>query len=470
MASIADQINNAVAPVSAVANELIFFSIPFFGVRLPLVVVWLLIAAIILTVSLRFINFRGFLHAIDLTFNRPETSETTPGEISHFQALTSALSGTVGLGNIASVPIAIVLGGPGAMVWMILAGLFGMTSKFAECALAVKYRKTNPDGSVRGGPMYYIEDSFKRRGMGVIGKGFAIFFAIMTIGASVSVFQVNQAHAQFASVTGHSAPLLFGVVMASGVAIVIISGIKTIGRVTSILVPLMGLIYLGAGLTIILANLPAVPGAIVLIFKSAFGLEAAGGGLVGALIIGIQRATYSSEAGVGSAAIAHAAVRTNEPLTEGYVALLEPFIDTVIVCSITALVIILTGVYEPYVGTNNLQGIVITSAAFESMFSWYPIILLVSVLLFAFSTLVAWAYYGAQAAGYLFGNTRAVDVTFKLLLCLALSTGAAIQLSAIVDFIDAMLFGMCIPNIIALYLLLPELKRDVLAYEIKNKL
>jgi len=229
----------------------------------------------------------------------------------------------------------------------------------------------------------------------------------------------------------------------------------------------MGAIYLGAGLTIIIANIGALPSAIALIFKSAFGLEAAGGGLVGALIIGIQRATYSSEAGVGSAAIAHAAVRTDNPLTEGYVALLEPFIDTVIVCAVTALVIIMTGAYEPFVGAENLTGIVITSAAFESMYSWYPIILLISVILFAFSTLVAWAYYGAEAAAYLFGTTRRVDVVFKLLLCLALSTGAAIQLSAIVDFIDAMLFGMCIPNIIALYLLLPELKRDVKDYEKK---
>lgn len=470
MSSFADSINDAVAPASALVNDIIFYSITIFDTRLPLVVIWLVAAALILTFSLRFISIRGFRHALKLTFRRGEVSEKATGDISHFQALTSALSGTVGLGNIASVPIAIVIGGPGAMFWMMLAGLLGMSSKFAECSLAVKYRKTDANGSVRGGPMYYIEEAFSRHGLRSLGKGLAVFFAVMTIGASISVFQVNQAHAQFVSVTGHSAPLLFGIIMATGVAVVIISGIKTIGRVTSILVPLMGAIYLGAGLIIILANISALPSAIILIIKSAFGLDAAGGGLVGALIIGVQRATYSSEAGVGSAAIAHAAVRTKEPLTEGYVALLEPFIDTVVVCAVTALVIILTGVYEPYVGAENLKGIVITSAAFESMYSWYPIVLLVSVLLFAFSTLVAWAYYGAQAAGYLFGTSRAVDVTFKLLLCLALSTGAAIQLSAIVDFIDAMLFGMCIPNIIALYLLLPELRRDVRVYEKEQNL
>ena len=467
--SLADQINNAVAPFSAFVNSIIFFKITLFGVSVPLVVIWLIAAATILTIGLGFINIRGFGHALALTFNREKPSASAPGEISHFQALTSALSGTVGLGNIASVPIAIVLGGPGAMVWMMLAGVLGMSSKFAECTLAVKYRLIAPEGRVHGGPMYYIEEVFTRKGLKSVGRGLAIFFAVMTMGASISVFQINQAHAQFESVTGLSAPLIFGVLMAGGVAIVILSGIKMIGRVTSILVPAMGAIYLGAGLSIILVNITALPEAIGLVIRSAFGFEAAGGGLVGALIIGIQRATYSSEAGVGSAAIAHAAVKTDEPLTEGFVALLEPFIDTVIVCGVTALVIIITGVYEPFLAAENLRGIEITSAAFETMFSWYPIVLLVSVILFAFSTLVAWAYYGAQAAAYLFGATKRVDVIFKLILCLILSTGAAIQLSAIIDFIDAMLFGMCIPNIIALYLLLPELKEDLAAYQLKRR-
>lgn len=460
-----NMINNAVTPFSDLVNSIIFYKITVLGVTFPLVVVWLIAAAAIITVYLNFINLRGFTHAIKLIASPPPTNAKTSGDITNFQALTSALSGTVGLGNIASVPIAITIGGPGAMVWMMLAGLLGMSSKFAECALAVKYRKTNPDGTVRGGPMYYIEDIFTRKGLRPLGKGLAIFFAVMTMGASISIFQVNQAHELFADVTGRSIPLLFGIVMSLGVAIIIISGIKTIGRVTSILVPLMGLIYLGAGLIIIGANITALPGAISIIFKSAFGLDAAGGGLIGALIIGIQRATYSSEAGVGSAAIAHSAVKTDNPLTEGYVALLEPFIDTVIVCSITALVIIITGTYEPFVGVDDFEGITITSAAFASMFSWYPIILLISVILFAFSTLITWSYYGAQAAAYLFGISRKVDVIFKLILCLILSTGAAIQLSAIINFIDAMLFGMCIPNIIALYLFLPELKKDIKVYE-----
>ncbi|MCK5744572.1 MAG: alanine:cation symporter family protein, partial [Oricola sp.] len=402
--------------------------------------------------------------------------------ISHFKALATALSATIGTGNIAGVATAIAAGGPGAVFWMIFAGFFGMSSKFAECALAVKYRKVRPDGSTLGGPMYYIEEVFRRLGMKTVGKAAAIFFAVMAIGGSISVFQVNQSYAQFANVfdyeqlesyqrfvadTHIDAAVIFGVIMAAGVAFVVLGGIRRIGKVTGILVPLMGAVYLTAGLVIIMMNITAVPDAFATIFKSAFGLEAAGGGFVGALINGIRRATYSNEAGVGSAAIAHSAVKTNEPLTEGYVALLEPFIDTIVVCTITALVVIVTGAYEPFLYGDNVVGIEITSAAYASAFSWFPYILLVASTLFAFTTLVSWAFYGAQAAAYLFGDTKRVDVTFKLALCFALSTGAAVSLSSIINFIDSMLFGMCIPNIIALYLLLPELKRDVKTYEKK---
>lgn len=465
--SLAESIDRALTPVSDFVASIIFYSVPVAGVSLPLVVVWLISAAAILTVSLRFINLRGFRHAWKLVLN-PRDQEGADGEITHFQALSSALSGTVGLGNIASVPVAIALGGPGAIFWMILAGFLGMTSKFAECALAVKYRRFGPGGRTIGGPMYYIEAVFARHGLKSVGKGAAIFFAVMTMGASVSVFQVNQSYAQLANVTGINAPVIYGVVIASLVAVVILGGIRRIGKVAGVLVPLMGALYIGAGLIIILMNITALPEAIATIFKSAFGFEAAGGGLVGALINGIRRATYSNEAGVGSAAIAHSAVKTNEPLTEGYVALLEPFIDTIIVCTITALVVVVTGAYEPFLFAEGpLQGIEITSAAFASAFTWFPYVLLVASILFAFTTLVSWSYYGAQAAAYLFGPTKTVDVVFKLTLCLLLSTGAAISLSAIINFIDSMLFGMCIPNIIALYLLLPELRRDVRAYEAK---
>ncbi len=464
--SLADRINDTLTPFSDFVSSIIFFSVDIFGVSLPLVVVWLMAAAVILTFANRFVNIRGFTHGWRLIFN-PQKHLDSPGAISHFQALSAALSGTVGLGNIASVPVAVALGGPGAIFWMILAGFFGMSAKFAECALAVKYRKVLPDGRILGGPMYYIEEVLARVGMKTLGKAAAIFFAIMAMGASVSVFQVNQSHAQFANVTGVSAPIAYGIIMSAAVAFIILGGIKRIGGVMRIIVPSMGLIYVGAALVILAMNIPAIPAAIGTILESAFGLDAAGGGLVGALINGMKRATYSSEAGVGSAAIAHAQVRTKEPMTEGYVALLEPFIDTVVVCTLTGLVVVITGAYVPFLFNPDVVGIEITSAAFESAFGWFPYVLLVASVLFAFSTLVGWAFYGAQAAAYLFGPSRTTDVVFKLTLCLLLSTGAAVSLSAILNFIDSMLFGMAIPNIIALYLLLPELRRDVKAYEAK---
>jgi len=463
--TLADRINDALTPLSDFVSSIIFYSVEIAGVSMPLVVAWLGAAAIIVTVGLGFVNLRGFRHGWSLLF-RARHSDGASGQISHFEALSSALSGTVGLGNIASVPVAITLGGPGAVFWMILIGFFGMSAKFAECALAVKYRRVLPGGRILGGPMFYIESALARLGMKTLGKAAAVFFAVMALGASVSVFQVNQAHAQFANVVGVSAPIAYGIVMSSMVGLVIIGGIRRIGRVARVIVPVMGAVYVGAGLIIILLNIPALPAAVETIFAGAFGLDAAGGGLVGALINGMRRATYSSEAGVGSAAIAHAQVRTKEPLSEGYVALLEPFIDTVVVCTITALVVILTGAYAPFLFNPDVTGIEITSAAFESAFAWFPYILMVASTLFAFTTLVSWAFYGSQAAAYLFGPTRAVDVTYKLLLCLALSTGAAISLSAIINFIDSMLFAMAIPNILAVYILLPELRRDLRAYEI----
>lgn len=469
-ANLAQQIDNAFAPVSNAVNSVIFYSIEIFGVSLPLVVIWLIFAALVFTLSLRFINLTGFGHALALVSGRrTHHLKGGDGEISHFQALSSALSGTVGLGNIASVPVAIAIGGPGAVFWMIVAGFLGMSSKFAECALAVKYRRVKPDGTTLGGPMFYIEEVFKRRGMKTLGKAAAIFFAVMAMGGSISLLQVNQSYAQFSTVTGIDAPLIYGAILCSLVAFVILGGIKRIGFVSGILVPLMGFIYLGAGLVIIALNIDALPGAFEKIFNGAFGLDAAGGGMVGALINGIKRATYSNEAGVGSSAIAHSAVRTTEPMTEGFVASLEPFIDTIVICTVTALVVIVTGAYEPYLFHPPEHGIEITSAAYASAFSWFPVILLVASMLFAFTTLVSWAFYGAQAAAYVFGSSKKVDVAFKLSLCAVLSLGAALSLSSIIDFIDAMLFGMCIPNIIALYMLLPELKRDIAEYNRKYR-
>ena len=465
--SLADRINETLSPVADFVSSIVFFSININGVELPLIVGWLIGAGLITTIYLRFVNIRGFIEAFRI-IRGADARVDHPGEITHFQALTAALSGTVGLGNIASVPVAIAIGGPGASFWMVLAGFLGMTTKFVECTLAVKYRRINPDGTVSGGPMYYIEHVFRRMGVGPLGRGLAIFFAVMTLGGSMSIFQVNQAHAQFTAASGVSAPVIFGVLMAGAVGVVILGGIKSIARVTSRLVPLMAAVYLAAGLIILIVNATGLPSALWSIIHDAFAPDAVAGGVVGAVIQGVRRATYSSEAGVGSAAIAHSAVKTDTPITEGYVALLEPFTDTVVVSLMTALIIVVTGSHLLYV-PGQVEGIQLTSAAFESVFGWFPIILSISALLFAFSTLVTWAYYGVKAVTYVFGESQIAELIYKLALVAVLSTGAAVSLSAIIDFIDSMLFAMAAPNIIALYLLLPEVRRDMLAYERRKR-
>jgi AGCS family alanine or glycine:cation symporter len=456
-----DFVDSAFAPISKLFNDVIFFSVQVNGVALPLVVIWLGGGAIFITAFLRFINLRGFGHAWFFLLKEKRDEDGAAGEISHFEALSAAVSGTIGLGNIASVPIAIALGGPGAIFWMLVAGFFAMSMKFAECALAVKYRRINPGGGVSGGPMYYIEAAFAQKGLRRVGKVLAAAFAFMAIGGSVSIFQVNQSYAQFSRVTGIEAPFFFGLVMAVLAAIIILGGIKSIARVTSRLVPAMCVLYLGAGFVILFANYQEIPSVIRAIVEGAFGLDAVGGGAVGAIINGVKRATYSSEAGTGSAAIAHSAVKTKNPLTEGYVALVEPFIDTIFVCLTTGLIVLVTGAWRADVPV----GIEMTSFAFESVFPWFSYILAASAVLFAFSTAVSWAYYGSKAVGYLSGGSPKIDTVYKLALCAVLSLGATVELAHIVDFIDAMLFGMAIPNLIAVYLLLPELRRDLEAYE-----
>ena len=456
----AQAINDAMSPIGDAMSSVIFYTINIFGIAVPLVVLWLFSATIFLTFALKFINLSGFKHAIAILRN-PEQSKG-PGEVSHFQALTSALSGTVGLGNIASVPIAIMLGGPGAVLWMVLAGFLGMTAKFAECYLAIKYRKVHDDGTVSGGPMYYIELAFTRLKLPNVGKFMAIFFALGTLGGSITIFHVNQAHAQFTTVTDISAPLIFGIGFSLLVGLVILGGIKLIARVTSVLVPWMCGIYVAAALGVLFVNLDQIPTAFGVIIDSAFGLDAAGGGMVGAMINGIRRATYSSEAGLGSAAIAHSAAKTSEPMTQGYVAMLEPFIDTVVVSTMTGLVVIVTGAYA-----SDLSGIEMTSAAFGSVISWYPALLSISAILFAYSTCITWVYYGEKAVAYLFGDSRSAVNIYKSLLLILLSTGAAIQLSSVVNIADSFLFAMAIPNILALYLMFPEISRDLKAYQKK---
>lgn len=470
--SFADKINDAVQPVTNMVEKIVFYPIP--GTSgdnsFPLVVLFLLVAATFFTVYYRFINIRGFKLAID-TVRGKYTKKGEEGEVSHFQALTAALSGTVGLGNIAGVAVAISLGGPGATFWMIIAGLLGMSSKFVECTLGVKYRDIGPDGTVYGGPMYYLRKGLGEKNMEALGKFLAVFFAIMCIGGSFgggNMFQANQAAAQFTSMIGATdgnAGLIFGLVVAVLVGIVIIGGIKRIGSVTEKVVPFMVGIYLVAALFVIGANISYVPAAFGEIFKGAFSPMGITGGIIGVLIQGFRRAAFSNEAGVGSAAIAHSAVKTKQPASEGVVALLEPFIDTVVVCTITALVIIIAngdGSIMEY--GQKASGVTETSAAFATVIPWFPIILTIAVILFAFSTMLSWSYYGLQSWMYLFGRSKSAEYSYKILFCIMVIIGSSVSLGAVIAFSDAMIFAMSIPNLIGLIIMRKKVKEELSNY------
>lgn len=440
---------------------------------LPLSIIILILGAIFFTVYFGFVNFRKIGLSIDIVRGK-YTDPTEKGEVSHFQALTAALSATVGLGNIAGVAIAISIGGPGATFWMILAGLLGMSAKFVECTLGVKYRKIAPNGEVSGGPMYYLSQGLKEKGLGKLGKVLAAMFAVMCIGGSFgggNMVQVNQAFSQFASLEFVQGTWLadngwfFGLVMAILVAIVIIGGIKSIAKVTDKIVPFMVSVYVAAALVIIFMNFSEIPATFGLIFTGAFAPTAIAGGFVGVLIQGFRRAAFSNEAGVGSAAIAHSAVKTNNPASEGLVALLEPFIDTVVVCTMTALVIIITGNHV----TAETEGVALTSRAFSSAIPWFKYVLALAVLLFAFSTMISWSYYGLKSWTYLFGNTRVSDITYKVLFCGFVVVGAASSLKAVFDFSDAMIFAMVFPNVIGLVILAPVVKEELNKYLAKIK-
>ena len=432
---------------------------------IPLIVVWLILGALFFTLRMGFINFTGIKQAIDLVrgkFSDPNDK----GEVSHFQALTTALSATVGLGNIAGVAVAIVVGGAGATFWMIVAGLLGMASKFVECTLGVKYRKINEAGEVSGGPMYYLSEGLRKKNMAGLGKVLAVLFAILCIGASFgggNMFQANQAFVQVSA----KVPLfqdngaLFGVILAILVGLVIVGGIKSIAKVTDKIVPIMVAVYVGFALLIIFLNIENLSAALSAIWQGAFSPSALKGGVIGVLVIGFQRAAFSNEAGVGSASIAHSASKTKYPISEGIVALLEPFIDTVVVCTMTALVLIFTGFANDAGGMNGSE---LTSAAFSSVFSWFDWVLLVAIVLFAFSTMISWSYYGLKAWSYLFGNTKKSEYSYKLIFLVFVVIGSSVGLGSVLVFSDLMILGMAFPNILGLFLLSGEVRADLKAY------
>ena len=451
-------------------TEIVFYPVTIGGVDILPIVVWLIVAAVFFTVYLGFLNVRGFAHAINLVRGRYSKPEDA-GEVSHFQALATAVSGTVGLGNIAGVAVAITLGGPGATFWMILAGFLGMSTKLAECTLGVKYRKEHADGTVSGGPMYYLRDGLADLGLKGLGKVLAAAFAVFCILGSLgggNMFQANQATAQILAVTGNEGNTgltwAIGIAFALAVGMVIIGGIKSIARVTEKIVPLMAALYLLACLVVILANLEKVPGAFGDIVSGAFSPEGITGGVVGVLIVGFQRAAFSNEAGIGSASIAHSAVKTNEPSTEGHVALLEPFIDTIVICTMTALMIVISGVWEDGAGA---EGVALTSSAFETVVPWFPNVLAVAVILFAFSTMISWSYYGMKATGYLFGDNAAAENVYKVVFCIFTVLGSVTALDAVLGFSDAAIFLMSVPNVIGLYILARVLRKELAQYRAK---
>jgi AGCS family alanine or glycine:cation symporter len=472
-----ERVDEFFTPISEAISSVVFYSVPLTflgeGVELPLIVVWLVVAGLFFTVYLRGFQFRAFPQAIRLVrgdYNDPRDA----GEVTHFQALATAVSGTVGLGNIAGVAVAISLGGPGATFWMIIAGLVGMCTKGVECTLGVKYRNEYPDGRVSGGPMYYLSKGLAEKGprLGHLGKVLAVLFCLFTLGGAVgggNMFQSNQAFSQAQAVTGGedgvlgfgAAGAVFGLVLAVLVGVVIIGGIKSIARVTDKIVPFMAVFYVLACLLVLVANLSAVPGALADIVTQAFSPEAGFGGLVGVLIQGFRRAAFSNEAGLGSAAIAHSAVKTREPATEGHVAVLEPFVDTVVICTMTALAIVITGTYAD---DASAPGVQTTSAAFETVVSWFPIVLAIAVILFAYSTMLAWSYYGLKAATYLFGESMLVDRTWKLVFCVFVVIGASSTLDAVIGFSDSMIFAMSLANIVGLYIMARVVKRELFGY------
>ncbi|MFY2763618.1 alanine/glycine:cation symporter family protein [Arenimonas sp. MALMAid1274] len=470
-AGIDQAIQSVFGPVADALARIVFVEIPLpGGLSASAIVIWLAIAACVFTVYFRFINLRGFVHGFRI-LRGDYADPTGPGEVSHFQALTSAVSGTVGLGNIAGVAVAITVGGPGATFWMIVAGLLGMSSKFVECTLGVMYRRQNADGSISGGPMYYLSQGLavNRPRLAGLGRGLAIFYAACIVGGAAgsgALFQANQTYAQVLSVTGGAeGPLagrgwLFGLGLAVLTGIVVVGGISRIGRVTAKLVPAMALLYVTAGAAVLAVHVDQIPAAVGAILHGAFTGEAAYGGVLGALIVGFRRAAFSNEAGLGSSAIAHSAVRTREPLTEGFVALWEPFIDTVVICTMTALIIIVSGQYlQP-----GPDGVALTSRAFASVFSWFPYVLTVAVFLFAYSTMITWGYYGTKAVGFLTGESKLAMNVFKLVFLAMTVVGCSMQLGSIVGIADAMLLLMSVPNLIGVYLLMPVVRRELDSY------
>jgi AGCS family alanine or glycine:cation symporter len=462
-------VDRAMGRVNSVIGAVLFFDVYFWDNdqtpqhTIPFIVIWLVVGSVFLTLKMGFINFRAFRHAINVTRGK-FTDPSAPGEVSHFAALSTALSATVGLGNIAGVAIAVSLGGPGATFWMIVAGLFGMTAKFTECTLGQMYREVRPNGSVLGGAMQYLSKGLAERGLAGPGKFLAVMFAILCVGGSLgggNSFQVNQSLNAMQETVPFLAevPWAYGLLMAFLVGIVIVGGVKRIASVADKIVPAMVMVYVSAAIFVILSNAADIPAAFGMIFSQAFSPDAAYGGFIGTLVVGFQRAAFSNEAGAGSAAIAHSAAKTDYPVREGIVALLEPFIDTVVVCTMTALVIVVSGAYNNPAYADLIAskaGAALTSRAFGENISWFPYVLSAAVFLFAYSTMISWSYYGERCWVWMFGDDS--SRYYKALFLLFVFLGSIITSTNVLDFGDLMILGMAFPNLIGVYLLSGKVK------------
>ncbi|MEU3057670.1 alanine/glycine:cation symporter family protein [Streptomyces griseus] len=474
--NIDESVSGFFEPIADWLGGIVFYSVTIAGADVPLIVTWLALAGLVFTGWFGFVQVRKFRLAVDVVRGKYDDKDSA-GEVNHFQALTAAVSGTVGLGNIAGVAVAVSIGGAGATFWMIICGLLGMATKFVEVTLGVKYREVHADGTVSGGPMHYLPkglaERFGKNGKS-LGKVLAVLASIMILFFGLfggNLFQVNQSYAQLVSVTGgedgamgsSGGALFFGILVAALVGIVLLGGIRSIASVTSRLVPAMAGIYIVACLVVILVNVTAVPAAIGDIIDGAFNPQGVAGGILGALIVGFKRAAFSNEAGIGSAPIAHSAVKTKHPASEGLVALLEPFIDTVIICTMTALTIVIANPdsWGEARDGESIGGVTITSDAFETVLPWFPYILTIAVMLFAISTVLTWGYYGLKAWTHLFGRSRTSETVYKSLYTLFAVAGSLLTLQTLIDLADAVLFSLAVINIIGLYLLAPVVKREL---------
>ncbi|MCQ2754108.1 MAG: alanine:cation symporter family protein [bacterium] len=481
--SVDEFIDTKIAPVADKIADVIFFSIPVAGGKVPVIIFWILFAGIFFTIFFKGISIWGLKHAVDNLIKKPEKSGDGCGEVSSFQALMTALSGTIGIGSIAGVAISISIGGPGAAFWIFFGAFLGMSIKFVEATLAVKYRRFNLDGSVSGGPMHYIAHGLTRKKMRWLGQPLSVIFAILCIGGGITggnMIQINQTAHQIVFITGgessifHGFTWIIGLVCAILIGLVVVGGIKSIAKVTTVLTPTMCMLYVVSGLIVIFANIIDIPQAFAMICREAFHPTAVAGGVFGTIIIGLRRSVQSNEAGTGAAAIVYATAQSKEPASQGFVALLETFL-TGILCLFTSLTIVLyyinlakQGIFVSHMG--EISGIELASNAFQSVIPFFPVILSIIAVMFALSTLISWAYYGQKAWTFLLGEGKKRALTFNIIYCIFIVIGSAMNVGSIINITDAMMIAMCVPNVIVLYVLAPEVKRDLKEYLVKHNM